>query len=49
MTDTIRNTIDRFANGYVFTADDFLVRADKQNTVTNVLNNYGSGRTNPQY
>jgi hypothetical protein len=39
MTDTIRNTVDRFANGYVFTADDFPVRADKQNTVTKVLNN----------
>jgi hypothetical protein len=30
MTDKIRNTINRFANGYVFTADDFTVEVGKQ-------------------
>ena len=39
MTDKIRNTINRFANGYVFTAEDFTVEVGKQNTVTKILNN----------
>jgi hypothetical protein len=39
MTDTIRNTISRFANGYVFTAEDFAVEVGKQNTITKILNN----------
>jgi hypothetical protein len=39
MTDKIRNTINRFASGYVFTAKDFTVEASKQNTVTKILNN----------
>ena len=39
MTDTIKDTIDRFTNGFVFTAADFSVPLDKQNTVTKVLNN----------
>jgi hypothetical protein len=39
MIDKIRNTINRFASGYVFTAKDFTVEASKQNTVTKILNN----------
>lgn len=39
MTDTIKNTIGKFADGFVFTAEDFPVPLDKQNTVTKVLNN----------
>jgi len=39
MTDIIRNTINRLAYGFVFTADDFPIDVDKQNTVTKVLNN----------
>ena len=39
MTDIIRNTINRFAYGFVFTADDFPIDVDKQNTVTKILNN----------
>ena len=39
MTDRIRYTIDRFACGFVFTADDFSVDVGKQNSVTKVLNN----------
>jgi hypothetical protein len=39
MTDTIRNTISRFANGYVFTAEDFTVEVGKQNTVTKIMSN----------
>lgn len=39
MTDIIKNTISRFASGFVFTAADFSIPAEKQNTVTKVLNN----------
>ncbi|MDR1652288.1 MAG: DUF6088 family protein [Prevotellaceae bacterium] len=39
MTDTIKSTIDRFTTGFVFTAKDFPVTVEKQNTVTKVLNN----------
>ena len=39
MTDTIKNTISKFADGFVFTAEDFPIPPDKQNTVTKVLNN----------
>jgi hypothetical protein len=39
MTDTIKNTISKFADGFVFTAEDFPIPLDKQNTVTKVLNN----------
>jgi hypothetical protein len=39
MTDTIKNTINKFAEGFVFTAEDFPIPLDKQNTVTKVLNN----------
>jgi hypothetical protein len=39
MTDTIKNTISKFAEGFVFTAEDFPIPLDKQNTVTKVLNN----------
>jgi hypothetical protein len=39
MTDIIRNTINRFALGFVFTANDFPLPVEKQNTVTKVLNN----------
>ena len=39
MTDTVKNTINRFAAGFVFTADDFPLSVDKQNTVTKILNN----------
>jgi hypothetical protein len=39
MTDTIKNTISRFAEGFVFTAEDFPIPPDKQNTVSKVLNN----------
>ena len=39
MTDTIRTTINSFADGFVFTAEDFPIPPDKQNTVTKVLNN----------
>jgi hypothetical protein len=39
MTDTIKNTVNRFAGGFVFTAKDFPILPDKQNTVTKVLNN----------
>jgi hypothetical protein len=39
MTDTIKNTINGFANGFIFTAEDFPIPPDKQNTVTKVLNN----------
>ena len=39
MTDTIKNKISKFANGFVFTAEDFPIPPEKQNTVTKVLNN----------
>ena len=39
MTDIIRNTINRFGYGFVFTADDFPIEVKKQNTVTKILNN----------
>jgi hypothetical protein len=39
MTDKIKNTIKGFADGFVFTAEDFPIPPDKQNTVTKVLNN----------
>ncbi|MDR2147925.1 MAG: DUF6088 family protein [Tannerella sp.] len=39
MTDIIKNTIDRFAIGYVFTAEDFCTGVKNKNTVTKVLNN----------
>jgi hypothetical protein len=39
MTDTIKNTISKFVEGFVFTAEDFPIPPDKQNTVTKVLNN----------
>ena len=39
MTDTIKNTISKFADGFVFTAEDFPIPPEKQNTVTKVLNN----------
>ncbi|MDR3093183.1 MAG: DUF6088 family protein, partial [Bacteroidales bacterium] len=39
MTDIIRNIIDRFALGFVFTADNFPLPVEKQNSVTKVLNN----------
>jgi hypothetical protein len=39
MTDTIKNTINRFPIGFVFTAEDFPLPVEKQNTVTKVLNN----------
>jgi hypothetical protein len=39
MTDTIKNTISKFTKGFVFTAGDFPLPPDKQNTVTKVLNN----------
>jgi hypothetical protein len=39
MTDIIKNTIDRFALGFVFTADDFSIAVEKQNSVTKILNN----------
>jgi hypothetical protein len=39
MTDTIKNTINRFPVGFVFTAEDFPLPVEKQNTVPKVLNN----------
>jgi hypothetical protein len=39
MTDIIKNTISSFADGFVFTAEDFPIPPDKQNSVTKVLNN----------
>jgi hypothetical protein len=39
MTDTVKNIINRFAVGFVFTAADFPLPEDKQNTVTKILNN----------
>ncbi|MDR1371112.1 MAG: DUF6088 family protein [Dysgonamonadaceae bacterium] len=39
MTATIKNTINGFVDGFVFTAEDFPIPPDKQNTVTKVLNN----------
>ncbi|MDR0332385.1 MAG: DUF6088 family protein [Dysgonamonadaceae bacterium] len=39
MTDIVRNTINKFATGLVFTADDFPLPKDKQNTVAKILNN----------
>lgn len=39
MTETIRNTINRFATGYVFTTSDFPVDVSKQATVNKILNN----------
>jgi len=39
MTTTIKTTITGFADGFVFTAEDFPIQPDKQNTVTKVLNN----------
>lgn len=39
MTETIRNTINRFAAGYVFTTFDFPVDVSKQATVNRILNN----------
>jgi hypothetical protein len=37
MTDIIKNTIGRFAIGYVFTADDFRIEVANKNTVTKIL------------
>ena len=39
MTETIRNTINRFATGFVFTTLDFPVDVSKQATVNRILNN----------
>jgi len=39
MTETIRNTINRFAAGFVFTSSDFPIEVSKQATVNRVLNN----------
>ncbi len=39
MTETIRNTINRFATGFVFTTLDFSVDVSKQATVNRILNN----------
>jgi len=39
MTETIRNTINRFASGYVFTTLDFPVDVSKQAIVNRILNN----------
>lgn len=39
MTDIIRNTINRFPLGFVFTALDFPVEVGKQATVNKILNN----------
>ncbi|MDR3365573.1 MAG: hypothetical protein LBO71_01185 [Prevotellaceae bacterium] len=32
MTEIVRNSINRFATGYVFTAGDFQIPVEKQNT-----------------
>jgi hypothetical protein len=39
MTDTINNTINKFAYGYVFTARDFPIDVSKQKTVNKILEN----------
>jgi len=39
VTETIRNTINRFEAGYVFTSSDFNIDVSKQATVNKVLNN----------
>ncbi|MCX6309860.1 MAG: DUF6088 family protein [Bacteroidia bacterium] len=39
MTDTIRNTINRFEAGYVFTSSDFPIDVSKQATINKILNN----------
>jgi len=39
MTDTIRNTIEKFAYGYVFTSSDFPTEVNKQKTVNKILEN----------
>jgi predicted transcriptional regulator of viral defense system len=39
MTDIIRNTINRFPLGFVFTALDFPIEVGKQATVNKILNN----------
>ena len=39
MTETIRNTINRFSAGFVFTTSDFPIDVSKQATVNKILNN----------
>lgn len=44
MTQTIRETINRFANGDVFTSLDFPIDVNKQATVNKILNNMVAAR-----
>ena len=38
MTDTIKNTIDKFEAGYVFTANDFYMTVSHPKNVSKILN-----------
>ena len=40
MTDIVKNTIDKFEAGYVFTADDFSTTVREAKTVSKILNHF---------
>jgi len=40
MIDTIKNTIDKFELGYVFTIDDFSISVEKPKEVSKILNHF---------
>jgi len=40
MTDTIKNTIDKFEAGYVFTADDFSTTVEEAKAASKILNHF---------
>ena len=40
MTDTIKNTIDKFEAGYIFTADDFSTTVTEAKNVSKILNHF---------
>ena len=40
MPEIIKDTINKFEQGYVFTADDFLITVENRKIVSNILNNF---------
>jgi predicted transcriptional regulator of viral defense system len=42
MTDTIKNTIDKFETGYIFTIDDFSISVNSPKNVSKILNHFVS-------
>ena len=40
MTDKIKNTIDKFGAGYIFTADDFSTTVEEAKTASKILNHF---------